>query len=109
VKFIVDAQLPPALAHALREAECEAVAVRDIGLREAKDPAIWRYAVENQTVIITKDEDFADRCLRETESPAVVWLRIGNSSKRALLAWLMPRWPGVLRRLAAGDRLIEVR
>jgi predicted nuclease of predicted toxin-antitoxin system len=38
VKFIVDAQLPPALALALRDRGVDAVAVREIGLREADDP-----------------------------------------------------------------------
>jgi predicted nuclease of predicted toxin-antitoxin system len=39
VKFLVDAQLPPALARWLGEADCEAQAVREIGLREAEDGA----------------------------------------------------------------------
>jgi predicted nuclease of predicted toxin-antitoxin system len=43
VKFLVDAQLPPALAYWLIEAGCEAQAVREIGLREG-DGAIWRHA-----------------------------------------------------------------
>jgi predicted nuclease of predicted toxin-antitoxin system len=43
VKLIVDAQLPPALAAALREQGVDAVAVRDIGLREAKDGVIFPY------------------------------------------------------------------
>ena len=52
MKFIVDAQLPPALARLLRESGCDAFAVRDIGLREA-DAEIWRDAVQQQAAIIT--------------------------------------------------------
>jgi len=44
VKFLVDAQLPPALARWFAEAGCEAQAAREIGLREADDGAIWRHA-----------------------------------------------------------------
>ena len=47
MKFVVDAQLPPALARLLREAGCDAFAVREIGLREASDAEIWRYAVRD--------------------------------------------------------------
>jgi len=54
VRFIVDAQLPPALARALREAGLDACAVREIGLREAEDTVIWQYALEQQAVILTK-------------------------------------------------------
>jgi len=109
VKLIVDAQLPPSLASALRDAGCEAVAVREIGLREAKDSAIWQYALENQAAILTKDEDFAQRCLSGVNPPVVVWLRIGNATNPVLLGWFLPLLPAVLSRLEAGDKLIEVR
>ncbi|HEV3210129.1 MAG TPA: DUF5615 family PIN-like protein [Chthoniobacterales bacterium] len=52
MKFVVDAQLPPALARLLREAGCE-----------ANDAEIWRYALQQQAAIITKDEDFAECCI----------------------------------------------
>ena len=64
MKFIVDAQLPPALARLLCELGQEAVAVRDVGLREADDGPIWQYALEHGAVIVSKDEDFPERSLR---------------------------------------------
>ena len=109
MKLIVDAQLPPALAAALRETGQEATAVREIGLREAKDTAIWQYALQNNAAILTKDEDFAERCLCSTNAPVVVWLRIGNPTNPALLNWFLPLLPAVLARILAGDKLIEVR
>jgi predicted nuclease of predicted toxin-antitoxin system len=84
VKFIVDAQLPPALVQLLRESGCEAVAVREIGLRDATDAKIWRYAVHVQAVIVTKDKDFAERCLYSRDQLVIVCLRIGNTSNQAL-------------------------
>ena len=72
MKWIVEARLPPSLAAALREAGREAVAVREIGLREAKDAAIWQYALQNQAAVVTKDEDFAERCLRSEPAPVVI-------------------------------------
>jgi predicted nuclease of predicted toxin-antitoxin system len=109
VKFIVDAQLPPSLAVALRDIGCDAIAVREIGLREAKDAVIWDYALQNNGVILTKDEDFAERCMASNQAPVVIWLRIGNATNPELLGWFMPQWPIMLARLQAGDRLIEVR
>jgi predicted nuclease of predicted toxin-antitoxin system len=38
-----------------------------------------------------------------------LWLRCGNASNRALLAWLEPRWDQVARLLRNGERLVEVR
>jgi predicted nuclease of predicted toxin-antitoxin system len=109
VKLIVDAQLPPALAVELRKAGCDAVAVVEIGLRHAKDSAIWNYAVEHGAAILTKDEDFAERCIHTQNSPVIVWMRIGNATNPRLLEWFLPVLPAVLQRLEAGDRLIEVR
>ena len=109
MKLLIDAQLPPSLAAVLRQAGCDAVALRDVGLREAKDPIIWQYALQNNAAILTKDEDFAERCLASSHAPVVVWLRIGNATNPELLDWFMPFLPPVLARIEAGDRLIEVR
>jgi predicted nuclease of predicted toxin-antitoxin system len=103
-----DAQLPPALARVLRENGCDAVAVREVGLRDANDSDIWLYALQEGAATITKDEDFADRCLFDQNQPVIVWLRIRNSSNQTLSRWLIPVWPEILHRIALGDRLIEV-
>ena len=58
---------------------------------------------------MTKDEDFPERVLRSQAGPPVVWLRIGNSTKRGLLTWFAPLLPDILRELAAGRRIVEVR
>ena len=83
--------------------------VREVGLQTAKDSAIWKYALQNNGVILTKDEDFAERCIHSRDSPIVVWLRIGNATTPILLAWFLPLLPEVLRRIELGDRLIEIR
>ena len=109
MKFLVDAQLPPALARMLCELGQEAVAVREVALRHAEDGPVWQYTLDHRVVIVTKDEDFPERSLRSAAAPQVVWLRIGNCSNRALFAWFRPLWPEIERRLLAGDRIVEVR
>ncbi len=109
MKFLVDAQLPPALAHALREAGHNAQPVRELGLREAEDSDIWEYALAHQCAIITKDQDFAERSTSSRNAPTIVWLRIGNTSNRALIGWLLPLWPEIISRIGCGDNLVEVR
>ena len=109
MKFIVDAQLPPGLAKALRDAGEEAVAVRDVGLLSASDSQIWDYALAQSVVIVTKDEDFAQRSLCNPQSPVILWLRMGNCTNRALQETLVPILPKILACIQAGDRVIEVR
>jgi len=109
MRFLVDAQLPPALARFLEEQGHEARGVREVGLRDADDTAIWNFAERDGWIVVTKDEDFPERSLNRPTAPQIVWLRIGNSTKRVLLAWFAPLLPDVLRELAAGHRIVEVR
>jgi predicted nuclease of predicted toxin-antitoxin system len=109
VKFIIDAQLPPALARWLAEAGHEAKHVEEIGLRNAEDSPIWRYALENEIVLLTKDEDFAARAKQGRRAPVIVWLRIGNCSNRALQSWFAPLLPEIIAEIERGSRFIEVR
>jgi predicted nuclease of predicted toxin-antitoxin system len=58
VRFLVDTQLPAALARWLREKGHQAEYVLDVNFAQSKDTPIWRYAQEHGAVIVTKDEDF---------------------------------------------------
>lgn len=42
-------------------------------------------------------------------APQIVWLRIGNSSKKELLAWISNRIDAIENHLQLGERLVEVR
>jgi predicted nuclease of predicted toxin-antitoxin system len=109
MRFLVDAQLPPALARWLGERGCSATPVRQLGLRDSDDGSIWHFAVTEGWIVITKDEDFVARCIRDPAAPTVIWLRIGNCTNRVLFVWLDSRLPEILSRLAQGEKLIELR
>jgi len=107
MKFLIDAQLPPALCLWLRERGHEAVHVRDIGLLDASDLKIAARAEAAGEVLISKDEDFI--VLRLPDRFILLWLRCGNATNRALTAWLVPRWLEIEALLERGERLVEVR
>jgi len=109
VRFLVDTQLPKALAHWLRAHGHQAEHVLEIGLAQGKDTPIWRHAQTQNAVVMTKDEDFAEWVRRGRPGPAVVWLRIGNCSNHSLRTWLEPLLPIIVRQLEGGDRLLEIR
>jgi predicted nuclease of predicted toxin-antitoxin system len=109
MRFLIDAQLPPALARLLEAHGHVAEHVADIGLRHADDSSIWAYAITHKAVIITKDEDFPQRTRHAASSPVIIWLRIGNTSRRALLQWFEPLLPQIQDFIAQGDGLIEIR
>lgn len=109
MRFLLDTQLPAGIVLWLKEHKVEAEHVLDLNLAQESDAAIWRHAARVGAVIVSKDEDFAEWVRRGRSGPAVVWLRIGNCSNRALKLWLEPLLPAILAKLADGERLIEVR
>ncbi|QDZ06480.1 hypothetical protein FPZ24_02480 [Sphingomonas panacisoli] len=106
MKFLVDAQLPPALCSWLRDQGHVAMHVADIGMLAASDSEIALRAETDNAILISKDEDFLT--LRLPDRFGFLWMRCGNATNRALLAWLDPRWEQI-ERLLATERLVEVR
>ena len=58
MNFLIDAQLPPALARLIISLGHGAVHVEEVGMLLTTDQAIWNHAVANAQTIITKNEDF---------------------------------------------------
>ncbi len=87
MRFLVDAQLPPALARWLATKGHGAEHVADKQMEAASDAAIWGYALLSSAAIITKDEDFAQRKVLTTDGPVVIWVRLPNTRRSALLVW----------------------
>lgn len=82
--------------------------VHDIGLGNEADWKIWEYALARQATIMTKDEDFASLLALRGNGPSIVWMRIGNTSRQALLRWFEPMVPAIVMALESGEKLIEV-
>ena len=109
MRFLVDAQLPPALARALTAAGHIAEHVTDIGPGDASDSDLWRTAVDNAAILVTKDADFVDLSALEDHGPFVVWVRFGNTRRAELIARFMPCLDAIAESVEAGDRLVELR
>ncbi len=75
----------------------------------ALDADIWALAKQRAAVIVTKDRDFAIRAAARRQEPQVVWVRMGNATTVALIAWLEPRWKAIHNALGDGTHLVEVR
>ena len=107
--FLVDNQLPQALARFLISRGHQAEHVLDLNMDEAADGFIWNYALKNQRVIITKDEDFISLSLQSGGENQVVWVRLGNCRTPALLAAFETAMPKLIQALQQGDHVVELR
>jgi predicted nuclease of predicted toxin-antitoxin system len=108
MRFLVDAQFPPALARWLVEQGHEAGHVVDFKLQSAADREIWNFAVQTEAVILTKDEDFARRRALTKDGPMIVWVRLPNSRRSDLLEWFERALADILAALERGETIVEV-
>ncbi len=106
MKFLIDAQLPPALCGWIEQRGCEAIHVTNCLSGETPDAEVAAYAVRSSLVIITKDDDFGIR--HQQPGLIILWLRIGNASNAKLGQWLDHRWNAILMALEAGETFVEV-
>jgi predicted nuclease of predicted toxin-antitoxin system len=107
LRFLVDAQRPPALAEALRRSGHEAVHVADLDLTTALDRQIWELAIARSAVLVTKDRDFAELRMGSSLGPMVLWIRTGNVDNRTLIAGLLRTLPAISSAVERGEKIIE--
>ncbi len=95
----------------LVESGYEAVHVCDIGMTSAPDLDVWEVALQRNAAIVSKDEDFVliGQARSDLPAPAVVWIRIGNCSRKALLDAVRSVLPLIVDMLVAGEKVVEVR
>lgn len=107
-RFIVDAQLPPALARWITTQGHDAEHVVDFGQDGTTDQEIWQRAMTLGAIIISKDEDFSLLALGNPMGPQVIWIRTGNTRRNALIEWFSQLFPSILAAIQRGERLIEI-
>ena len=104
-----DAQLPPAAATWITTTfGIETHAVRDLGLRDAKDPSIFQAARTAGAVVLTKDSDFEEMFHRLGAPPKVLCVTCGNTSNARLHEMLSRELPDAVARLEGGESLVEI-
>lgn len=109
MRFLVDNQLPPALARFISEdLAVEALHVMDVGMRNRSDADVWAYASENDFVLISKDEDFVT-LYSKSPSARLLWVRLRNCRRVLLLKVFKEQWHRILACLENGERFIELR
>lgn len=89
MKLLLDENLSRRIVPFLQIAFPGSSQVALLGMETVADAEIWRYAKENGFVIVSHDSDFHERSLIEGHPPQVVWLKIPNHSRAAILNILL--------------------
>ncbi len=105
----IDAHLSPAIATWITDRfGITAVALRDLGLRNAEDLEIFEAAKAQGVIFITKDSDFVDLVERLETPPQIIWLTCGNTSNARLSEILNSTLLDALELLKSGEKLVEI-
>ena len=105
----VDAHLSPAIATWITNTlGINALALRDIGLRDAEDHEIFAAAKSQSVTVMTKDRDFVDLVDQLGSPPQIIWLTCGNTSNARLKEILLTTLPAALELIQAGEALVEI-
>ena len=109
MKIWIDAQLSPVIAQWLSSAYGEdAVAVRDLRLRDARDRDIFLTARDAKAILLTKDSDMVDLVTQLGAPPQILWVRCGNTSNSKLKTILAKAWPVAENLLKTGEKIVEI-
>ncbi len=109
MKIWVDAQLSPVIARWINEQfSVSAAAVRDLGLRDATDQAIFFAAKNESAIVMTKDSDFLRLLDEFGPPPQVIWITCGNTSNARLKQILERSLLPTLTLLQTGEKFVEI-
>src|ERR1700761_9465206 len=78
MKLLLDENLSPRLVLRLASLYPGSDHVHNLNLGGAHDSQIWVYAKTHDFIIVSKDSDFAERSVRDPDSPRIIWILLGN-------------------------------
>lgn len=106
----VDAHFSPAIASWMQQNfALTALALRDLGLRDAEDGSIFTAAKNANSIVMTKDADFLNLLDKFGAPPQIIWVTCGNTSNARLKEVLAATLSVALDLLSSGEPLVEIR
>ena len=79
MKVLIDQNISHRLKARIASAFPDTVHVKDVGLTDLPDTAIFEFAHrEGFDVVLTLDEDFHNLVMERGTPPKIIWLRTGN-------------------------------
>jgi predicted nuclease of predicted toxin-antitoxin system len=90
------------------ELSVTAVAVRDLGLRNAKDREIFFAARQANVIVMTKDADFVQLVEHSGPPPQVILLTCGNTSNSQLEQILRRTFDQTMEWIRKGEPVVEI-
>ncbi len=107
MNFWLDVHIPFRIGVWLAEREHPAQTFRTCNLHEALDGDVLTALREPGHVIISKDKDFREICLRRGPPPQLLLVTCGNVSNRSLMELFEANFEEALQALVNGAPIVE--
>lgn len=86
MKFLVDAQLPKSLSDLLKQRGHDSVHTLELpNQNKTSDKTIIKLSIDQERIVITKDNDFLESFLLNSEPRKLIIVRTGNIPNKVLL------------------------
>jgi len=110
MKFLVDAQISPAIAAWINRTfeDIEAVSARSVELQFANDAEIYTYARENGYNVMSKDGDFLNFVRKFGHPLHFIWITCGNTSNAKMREVLGKTMKSVNELIENGEPVVEI-
>ena len=105
MKFLVDENLP----HHLKIWHSDDFLHVTKISKSIPDKDIWKFALDNNLIILTKDSDFHERILYRNPPPKIILFRLGNTSTSFLESFLFQHWRNIQEQIQFVKLLIIFR
>jgi len=89
VKLLFDENISCRIKNKLQKSFPNCVHITDVSNKLLSDTFIWKYAKNNNFIIVTFDEDFSDIQMLKGFPPKIIWLRCGNKTTNVLVEKLI--------------------
>jgi len=108
MNFIVDAQLPPSLCSLLKSSGHNAVHASDlVSGAQTSDSFIGKISIEQQGIVITKDNDFYHTFLIKHQPYKLIMVRVGNMRKNDLIQLFKKNFDNIITAIES-SKMIEL-
>lgn len=107
MKLLLDQNMSFRLVKKISSAYEGVQQVRLLGLENASDIEIWRYAKKNDFAIVTFDADFSDFASVYGHRPKIIWLRTGNKTTQTIIELLLQK-AEIINEFLNSDKYAEI-
>ena len=97
MRLLFDEHLSPRLVRRLADLFQDSTHVQLVGLRGARDRALWLYAREQDLVLVSRDADFERLSMELGPPPKVIILRLADGDPAVVEALLRTHAPVIAR------------